>query len=100
MCSKLRICRGHLAKTTDSLMGPSLRDDGPGCRALLTHIHGQLQKGTKLLLMENVCTGSTQELTAKEATSTGKMWLKVIHADTIDSGYGGCRRQRVGYLTQ
>ena len=78
----------------DSPMGPCLQDDGKGRRALLTHIHSQLQKKTKMLLLENVVTGSIQQLTAREATSTSKMWVKVIHGDTIDSGYGGCRRQR------
>lgn len=53
----------------------------------------QLHAKTKLMLLENVCTGSIHRLTAEEL-SAGGCEIKTIYASTDDSGYGGIRRYR------
>ena len=78
----------------DSLIGARAQNSGLGRRSLLTYIAAAHHRKTKILMIENVCTGCIQRVTAEAATAGAKMWVRTIHADTPDSGYAGCRRQR------
>lgn len=46
------------------------------------------------MVLENVVSGNVQQLSAQELTRTGELTVRVIHAGTEDSGYGGHSRRR------
>ena len=49
---------------------------------------------TKIIILENVCTGNIQKLECELLSETGDLDVRVIHGCTEDSGYGGHRRYR------
>lgn len=49
---------------------------------------------TKIIILENVCTGNIQKLQCEILSETGDLDIRVIHGCTEDSGYGGHRRYR------
>ena len=58
-------------------------------------VRSQLRSRTKILIIENVCTGNVHELTAQ--TLSAAMYIRAVHASPQDAGYGAVRRQR-GWL--
>ena len=78
----------------DSLGGKFSQNDGPGRRAALTHLRYQLHSKTKLMVLENVTTGSIHRITAEELSHNNVCDVRVTYAATDDSGYGGMRRYR------
>lgn len=46
------------------------------------------------MILENVVAGNIQAVSMQELTSTGEVSVRVLHAATEDSGYGGHSRRR------
>jgi len=54
----------------------------------------QLAAGTRLMILENVVSGSIHKLTADILSHDSKCAIETIHAATQDSGYAANRRYR------
>lgn len=46
------------------------------------------------MLLENVCSGSIHKVTSEQLSAHDECEIRVIHASTDDSGYGGMQRRR------
>ena len=49
---------------------------------------------TKMLGLENVCTGSVHEAATRTFTRNGEFSVKVLHCQPQDTGHGAIRRFR------
>lgn len=65
-----------------------------GCLALVPPCRFHLQNQTRVMIAENVVSGTIQKLTSETWSANDDMEIRVVFAATEDSGYGGHRRYR------
>jgi len=53
-----------------------------------------IERGTRLVISENVVTGNIHEAAATTFTRNSCYSVKVLHTQPSDSGYGVCKRFR------
>lgn len=78
----------------DSSMGAKRQNLGSGRISALTHFKNQLTRRTKIMVLENVTSGSVQEVSIQCLTASGEVDARCLHASSDDSGYGAIRRHR------
>lgn len=74
-----------------SLTSPLCANPRP-CFHVVTTVRWHAFAGTRIVLLENVCGGTIQELSCRELEDV--FHLRLIHGATEDSGYGATKRYR------
>ena len=74
------------------------KEEGIGRKAALVSWEWHKRHGTKLLVAENVVTGSIHTKCAEVMTEEGEYSTRVLHTAPEDAGYGAVKRCRAWHL--